>query len=276
MAPIMAALAARSVEATVECWDDASVDWGRYDLAVTRSTWDYATRRDEFLAWAERVGAATRLEHNAAVLRWNTDKRYLLDLARAGVAVVPSQFFGPGDTVVLPDTGEFVVKPSISAGSRDTCRFTSDEHAAAHDLAAEIAASGRTVMVQPFVGSVDRRGETALLFFNGEFSHAINKGPMLVTGAAPTQDLYLSEVITATTPEAAELEAGRAVLGALASISSIGVDVSPPLYARIDLLADSDGSPLLLELEMCEPSLFLEFDEAAAGRMADAIVSRLR
>lgn len=275
MEPLVEALAAGSVDASVQCWDDSAVNWGDYDLAVIRSTWDYAARRDEFLRWAERAGAATRLEHTAAVLRWNTDKRYLADLQGAGVAVVPSRFFGPDEAVDLPEAGEFVVKPSISAGSRDTCRFTAHEHHEARQLAQVIAATGRTVMVQPYVASVDRRGETALLFFNGEYSHAINKGPMLVPGAAPTQDLYLSEVIAACTPGPEELAAGRGVLEALATLDSIGGDVSPPLYARIDLLAGSDDSPLLLELEMCEPSLFLEFDEHAADRVAAAIVSRL-
>ena len=101
-------------------WDDESVDWAAYDLAVVRSCWDYAWRLEEFLTWADSV---PRLRNPVEVLRWNTDKTYLRDLQGAGLPVVPT-VWDPARAEDLPDAGEWVVKPSVSAGSRDTARWS--------------------------------------------------------------------------------------------------------------------------------------------------------
>ncbi len=164
-------------DVTFAVWDDPEVDWAAFDLVVVRSTWDYQERRDAFLAWARGIGE--RLINPPAVLAWNTDKRYLHELAAAGLPVVPTTLVAPGAPFTAP-AGEYVVKPTVSAGSRDTARFTVGENERAAALAAAIHASGRTAMVQPYVASVDARGETALLFFDGAFSHAIHKGPLLL------------------------------------------------------------------------------------------------
>ena len=274
MAPLVAALGAEGATPRVVCWDDPAVDWADSSIAVIRSTWDYTGRRDEFLDWARTVGSVTRLEHPAPVLDWNTDKRYLSDLAAAGVGIVPSTFFEPGTDVVLAGGGDQVVKPSISAGSRDTGRFGPGDSRAAHRLAGEIHGSGRTVLVQPYVPSVDDRGETALLYFAGEFSHAIGKGPLLAPGASPSRALFATETISARVPTTDELDAGDRVIRALATIDGIGPSVSPALYTRVDLVRAEDGRQLVLEVEMCEPSVFLEFAEGAATRFARAIVAR--
>ena len=274
MAPLVAALGAEGATPRVVCWDDPAVDWADSSIAVIRSTWDYTGRRDEFLDWARAVGSVTRLEHPAPVLDWNTDKRYLSDLAAAGVGIVPSTFFEPGTDVVLAGGGDQVVKPSISAGSRDTGRFGPGDAPAAHRLAGEIHGSGRTVLVQPYVPSVDDRGETALLYFAGEFSHAIGKGPLLAPGASPSRALFATETISARVPTTDELDAGDRVIRALATIDGIGPSVSPALYTRVDLVRAEDGRQLVLEVEMCEPSVFLEFAEGAATRFARAIVAR--
>ncbi|MGH8827937.1 MAG: ATP-grasp domain-containing protein [Jiangellaceae bacterium] len=257
------------VDAVPAVWDDAGVDWSLFDLAVIRSPWDYHVRRDEFLKWAASV---PRLANPEPIVSWNTDKRYLRDLAAAGNPVVPTSWLEPGDRVELPVTGEYVVKPAVSAGSVDTGRYDlgADDHrdlAIAH--AERLLARGATVMVQPYLSAVDTAGETALLFIGGSFSHAIRKGALLDGPDRGTEGLYKPEEITSRTPAQAEFEVAADVLAAVPG----GADQL--LYARVDLVPGPDGSPVLLELELTEPSLFLGHDAAAARRLAEAIVARI-
>jgi len=255
-------------DVTFAIWDDPAVDWAAFDLVVVRSTWDYQERRDAFLAWARGIGE--RLVNPPGVLAWNTDKRYLHELAVAGLPVVPTTLVAPGAAFMSP-VGEYVVKPTISAGSRDTARFGDGEGDRAAALIAAIHAGGRTAMVQPYVASVDARGETALLFFDGAFSHAIHKGPLLRPGAEPTSEVFAAETIEPRTPTDAEL----AVAGRIVEHAAQRLGTGPPLYARIDLVEDADGAPLLLELELTEPSLFFAGDTARLARFAAAVGRRL-
>jgi glutathione synthase/RimK-type ligase-like ATP-grasp enzyme len=252
-------------------WDDPAVDWSSYDLVVVRSVWDYQGQRDAFLAWARRVGE--RLVNPPEVLAWNTDKRYLRELADAGLPVVPTALVEPGETFAAPD-GEYVVKPTVSAGSRDTARFGgdgSDDAARAGALVEAIHASGRTAMVQPYVPSVDERGETALLFFDGAFSHAIHKGPLLRRGEDPTSDVFAAETIE---PRAAT-EAERAVASRVVEHAVARLGAGPLAYARVDLVEDASGDPLLLELELAEPSLFFAGAPGRLSQFAAALRRRL-
>jgi glutathione synthase/RimK-type ligase-like ATP-grasp enzyme len=245
------------LEAEWAVWDDPSVDWEAFDLVVVRSTWDYQQRRDEFLAWARRVPG---LVNPSAVLEWNTDKRYLGDLRGAGLPVVDTTFLEPGEAFT-PAGGPYVVKPTVSAGSRDTARFGPGEEERARALVDAIHAGGRTAMVQPYLHSVDTRGETALLFFGGSYSHAIRKGPILTPGAEPTTEVFAAEDISAREPTAAELD-----LGFLA-VEHVG----PLAYTRVDVVEDERGRPVILELELTEPSLFFGHSRGAAQRFADAL-----
>jgi glutathione synthase/RimK-type ligase-like ATP-grasp enzyme len=249
-------------------WDDPAVDWAAFDLVVVRSTWDYQERRDAFLAWAHGIGE--RLVNPPDVLAWNTDKRYLHELAAAGLPVVPTVLVEPGEAFAAPD-GEHVVKPTVSAGSRDTARFSAGEGERAAALVAAIHATGRTAMVQPYVASVDARGETALLFFDGAFSHAIHKGPLLRPGAEPASGVFAAETIAPRTPTGAELAVAQRTVEHVAR----RLGDTPPLYARIDLVEDAGGAPLLLELELTEPSLFFAGDPARLARFGAAVRRRL-
>jgi hypothetical protein len=275
---LVRALAERGVTAEPAVWTDPRVDWSSYDLVVVRSTWDYQHRHDEFLDWSRRVSSVTRLANDADVLAWNTDKTYLRALEGAGLPVVHTEWFEPGDAFSVPDAGEYVVKPAVSAGSRDTNRYVAGDHdelAVAH--VQSLLAAGRTVMVQPYLSQVDTYGETALFFFTGTFSHAIRKGPLLTPAMEPVTGAYKEETVEPRQPTAAEHSAAEQVLDALA-------DVAPAsrhdlLYARVDLVPGPDGAPTLLELELTEPSMFLVHDGAegaqAAARFADAIATVL-
>ncbi len=267
LAPLRAGLAARGIEAHVVAWDDPTVSWRRFDAVLLRSTWDYTQRLGEFLGWCEGVARLTRLLNPVEVVRWNTDKRYLGALAALGVPVIPSSFIAPGeDAAAFPDHAEFVVKPTVGAGSRGARRFVRAERAEAVAHARALLDAGFHVLVQPYLEAVDRDGETALLFFDGAFSHAIRKGPLLRRGSDATRALFAAEHIQARTPSAEERRVADAVLAALPFPSLA--------YARVDLLPGPDG-PQLLELELTEPSLFLGTAPGAAERLADALRARL-
>lgn len=251
-------------------WDDPAVDWSSYDLVVIRSTWDYQGRRDQFLDWARGIG--DRLINPYDVIAWNTDKRYVRELADAGLPIVATELVEPGAPFMPPaGVADYVVKPTISAGSRDTARFTAEpgDAARAASLVEAIHASGRTAMVQPYVASVDARGETATLFFGGTFSHAIHKGPLLEHGVDPTTEVFLAETIEPRTATAAERAVAERVLAYVAD------RFGSPAYARIDLVEDDHGDPMVLELELTEPSLFFMGDAGRLSEFGAAIRARL-
>ena len=251
---------AERLGATWAVWDDPAVRWSEFALVVVRSTWDYQRDRPGFLAWARDL---PRLVNPAEVLAWNTDKRYLSDVAAAGLPVVETTFLAPGDPLPAALPAELVLKPSVSAGSRDTGRFRpAHDRVALAELLATIHASGRTAMLQPFLASVDARGERALFYAGGAFSHAITKGAILRPGAVATLGTAEDPPITPCAPEAAErLLADRA-------IAWLQERLGPLAYARVDLLAGPDGAPLILELELAEPCLYLPHAPGAAERFA--------
>lgn len=260
----VSALADRGVAVQAVAWDDPSADWNCYDLVVLRSPWDYTERPAQFTAWALTV---PNLVNPASVVEWNTDKRYLAELAAAGIPVTPTTFVASSDSWQPPSgDGEYVIKPAVSAGSRDTGRYGPESAALAKAHMRRLQRDGRLVMVQPYLSAVDSHGETALLYFDGVFSHAIRKGPLLDGPDSGLEGLFKQEDITPRTATSAELAVGDAVVKTL-----------PPglLYARVDLIPDRDGNPLLLELELTEPSLFFGYAENAASRYADAILTRL-
>jgi glutathione synthase/RimK-type ligase-like ATP-grasp enzyme len=264
---LVAALARAGAAAEGAPWD-VDTRWEDFDLVVLRSTWDYPERRDEFLGWLDRVGSVTELANPPAIVRANTDKRYLATLAAAGVPTVPTTFVDPGSPLAVPDARSFVVKPAVSAGSRNTIRCGPGHRGAAEALTTRLHADGRTVMVQPYVASVDDRGETAMTYFDGAWSHALRKGPLLTEGAGPVEGLHAPEELLPRVPSAREHAVAEAALAAL------GAD--DLLYARVDLVEDDDGEPVVLEVELTEPSVFLTHVPEAAERFAHAIVERAR
>jgi glutathione synthase/RimK-type ligase-like ATP-grasp enzyme len=236
-------------------WDDPSVDWARFDLVVIRSTWDYPDRREQFLAWAESLPAVL---NPPQVLRWNTDKRYLDEL---GGSAVPTTFLELGSSFSPPGT-PFVVKPSVGAGSIGAARYEAGDPRAEQHVR-ELHAAGKTVMVQPYFEAVDREGEVALIFVEGRFSHAVHKEALLAEGSGPATGLYLEETMTAAEASPQELEVAERALDAV-PFARVSL-----LYARVDLLP----GPVVLEVELTEPSLFIGYAEGAAERFAEAIAA---
>jgi hypothetical protein len=246
---LLAALADEGLEVDVRSWDDPGADWPSYDLVVIRNTWDYWDRREEYVAWTRRV---PRLANTADVVAWNTDKTYLREL---DVPTVPTTWLEPGEPFT-PPAHRFVVKPSVSAGARDTAAYDGGDPSA-QALVDLLHARGKTVMVQPYVDAVDSEGETAVLVFGGEVSHAARKSACLVPGAGVPE--LGSWTISPREPSAAEVDLALRVVA--------GRDL---LYARVDLLP----GPVLVELEVTEPSLMLRHAPGSAARFARAVRER--
>lgn len=250
-------------------WRDTSVPWGDADLVVVRSTWDHTRAHEQFVRWTRAASATTRIANPAPVIGWNTCKSYLVDLNGAGLPVVPTTIFRPGDALSLPDSGEYVVKPLIGAGSIDTLRAQpgSESETAAKALAMRLLADDRGVVTQPYIASVDSAGETAIVMIAGAVSHVVRKGPILVRGAALVEGLFAPEDITGHIATPAEIALATAAERECARRGDL-------LYCRVDMVQADDGLPVILEVELAEPSLFLTHAPGSAERLAAAIALR--
>jgi len=249
------------VDTDVVSWGNG-VDWARFDAVLIRNTWDYIFDRDGFLTWAEEVAATTRLANPAPVLRWNTDKRYLRELEEAGVRIVPTMWVEAGDRIPDVEWPDFVVKPSVSAGARLSARYRKGDDIVRH--VERIHAKGAAAMLQPYIGPVGGRHETGTYVFGGEVSHAISKAPVLAYVRSPVDDL---------SGGSHQLVGPAAVDPRLADHAlAVAASAPPLLYARVDTVFDDDGEPLLMELEVTEPFLFLEHAPDGADRFALAAV----
>ncbi len=261
----LAALRRTGVAVDVVDWDDPGVDWSTFDRVALRSTWDYDDRLAEFATWLHRVDQQTALVNPLPAVLWSTDKRYLRELDGAGVPVTPTRFVAPGDTAVFPD-GRFVVKPAVGAGSRGAASYGPSQRAAAAEHVRALHDAGQVVLVQPFVRSVPVEGEWPLVFLGGAYSHAASKRVALPE-AAMVEGLFAAEVNAPHVATAEQVEVARAAMAVVAA----RFGVLP--YARVDLVRADDGTSLVLEVELVEPSLFLpQADPGAPERLAAALV----
>lgn len=243
------------------------------DVLVLRSTWDYTDNYPQFMQWLGDVDVP--IHNPLGIVQWSSDKRYLLDLAAAGVPTVPTVIVQAADQEWQPPEGfaEFVVKPTRGAGSKGAKRFAAADVEAAREHAIELIRSGSPAMVQPYLPSVDEGSETALVHFDGVFSHSITKGPMLSRDGVRqmVDDLYVVESIEHRQASEAQREVARRAIAAIPTTTTHRA----PLYARVDVIDDHSGAPIVLELELVEPSLFFSFDPEAADRFVEAISARL-
>jgi hypothetical protein len=264
--PLHAALAARGATSTSVAWDDPTVDWATFSLVLISSTWDSVDLPREYLAWARATAAVTCLVNPVAVVEWNLDKVYLQDLEAAGIGVIPTSWVAPGDDFSPPPHSEFVVKPAISAGGRSTARYRGGDPAALAHIRA-LQTSGQTVMVQEYLPAIDTEGETDLIFFDGVFSHAVGKAPLLQAGQGvvdrPWERMAWTGLVT---PGASQLAAAERTM------EVIGVRFDGyPVYGRVDLVTGAGGAPLVLEVELIDPYLSLDVEDGGAARLATAL-----
>ena len=269
--PLFAAFERLGAEVRPVVWDDPLADWSRFEACLIRSTWDYADRRDEFVAWAERVARLTRLFNRAEIVRWNTQKDYLAELEARGAPLAPSVWLRRGSSLdveaVMQDrrwTRGFL-KPSIGATARETLRFSIAPAAGAAGLREAQAHVDRLLpreglILQPYYVSVETEGEISAIFIDGECTHAVRKVP--VPGDYRVQDDFgASDAPYSLEP--AELSLARKIVGL------VNADL---LYARVDFLRDDQGRLRLNELELVEPSLFFRHAPHAAERLAGALL----
>ena len=255
-------------------WDDPDVEWGAYDRVVVRSVYDYAQRVDEFLLWCHRVGKK-RLRNIPALLAFNADKRYLTELQ---APTVPTVYVAPGMRTPFLD-GDVVVKPNISSAARDTGRFGPATHVLALELISRIQASGRVALVQQYLPSVDERGERSFVFFGGRLSHVLRKAPVLrpneiapIAQEGLGRELGVAQAMldpTLVTPAEADDDEHAVAEEVHREISS---RFGTPLLLRLDVVRDTAGSPVVMEIEAIEPLLYLSTQPGAAEAFAAAVL----
>lgn len=250
--PLDDALQAAGIRAAWPRWNDPDVDWGRAAVCYPRMTWDYHRDPDGFLHWAEHVSTVSKIRNPVEVIRWNIDKRYLLELARRGVAVVPTVRVERGERTSLSELrrahgwGRVVIKPSVSCGSWETYDLAPDDDGESRwsRLLAD-----RAMLVQPFVESVETSGERCAVMIDGEVTHVIRKNPRFAGGVESTSGPF--------EPTARERQLIQNTLRV------VGRELD---YARIDMVAGADGKPMIAELELIEPSLYFNHCAGALDR----------
>jgi hypothetical protein len=273
--PLRRAFEARGAVVVEPCWDDASIEWERFDAVLIRTTWDYMDRCEEFVAWAMRVSKLTRLHNSAEVARWNTNKSYLRQFEEAGIPTIPTVWIQKGST---PDLLDLVceqnwkrafLKPTVGASASGTLRFDCDEEgvrSATNHL--EGLLGEQSFMLQPYMQTVESQGELSAIFVDGKLTHGVRKVP--VPGDYRVQDDY-GATDGAYEFRDRELELASQVVAI--ACQHLGEDSL--LYARVDFLFGEAGDLLLNELELVEPSLFFRHAPYAAKILADGLLARL-
>ncbi|NVO83950.1 ATP-grasp domain-containing protein [Hymenobacter terrestris] len=245
-------------------WSNPLVEWNRYDVVLLKSPWDYFDRVEEFMHWLDRLEREhVRLLNPVSIVRWNANKRYLLEMERAGVRIVPTRLLPRGEAVdaaaLLEEMGQeqIVVKPAVSGGAKNTFIIGRNETAVRQPQLTELVAQ-EDFLAQPFLSRIQEEGEWSLLYYGGEFSHAVLKTPK--AGDFRVQH-YLGGAIAPREAPAHLRQAADRIVQQFAPGC---------LYARVDGL-DQDGELLLMELELIEPFLYLASDPQALPRYEQAL-----
>jgi len=276
-APLAGALTTAGLSFHVAAWDDRQVDWADARLTILRSCWNYPRHAEAFMAWAEATAKVTTLLNPLPVLCWNFHKRYLLDLESHGIPVTPTVMVLQGSITTLAQIRrergwqEVVVKPAVSAASFRTMLVTPDEMSAGEAHLRGLVAQ-RDTLVQAYLPAVEEYGERALIWVKGRLTHAIRKTPRL-----SGQDESVSNEAVPVAEEEAEL-AGNVMetLDAIITAPAAGISIQDQLlYARVDIAPGPDGSPLLMELELMEPSLYFHQSPVSLDRFVAGMQERL-
>ncbi|MBO9728320.1 MAG: hypothetical protein J7623_06740 [Chitinophaga sp.] len=239
----------KGIDITPVVWNEPGVNWQQYDVAIIKSPWDYHDQIDTFYAWLNTTEAAgVQLLNSADMVRWNSNKKYLLEIADAGLPVIPSRLLPQGTTpdwhsfFTLWNTDKIVVKPCVSAGAKNTMLLTVNEVAAKQAFLDDLL-QAEDFLVQPYLEEIEE-GEWSFVFFGGAFSHMLLKTPK-------QGDFRVQHYHGGTFKRAA---AGESFV----SRAQQYVDqfCKGTLYVRVDGVISANEF-YLMELEAIEPYLFL-------------------
>ena len=245
-------------------WNDEQIKWSDFDAAVIRSTWDYVPVRDRFLKKTKEISNETKLFNSHDVMSWNTDKKYLLDLEAKGVPIIPTKFVHnieeakDGISWAFNKANSIAIKPTVGAGARLAGKANSAPEALT--FVEEILKVNRVAMIQPYVSSVDEEGEKAIIVINGQISHAARKVPALTVGGHGDA--------------AGALEVTDEIVEIVRTVSEAVKEWDDLLFARVDVVR-LDNKLVLMELELTEPWLFMQFRPEAGIDLFKALEKRI-
>jgi len=249
-------------------WRNENVDWKDYDAVIVRSTWDYQNDPEKFISALEKINNVSHLENDLDLMKWNMNKNYLFALEQNGVTIVDTiweKSFNPSLANEYFDklrTDEIIIKPNISANADNTFRLYK-ENFNEHLSMLEKIFSTRDFMVQPFLKNIIKEGEYSLFFFDGKFSHSVLKKPK-------EKDFRVQEEHGGNIqPKNVSTEMISIAANIFKKLSTI------PLYGRVDLVRTNENEFALMELELIEPSLYLNKDVDAPFRLAKAFNKRV-
>ncbi len=255
-------------------WSRSNHDWGQYDCAVIRSTWDYFDRFAEFCRWFEQTSQETQIVNDPSIIRWNLDKRYLLELARAEVPIVPTTLLEKGRDFQLAPwieaNGEGIIKPTVSGGARHTYRLTNQNIETVQKTFSALIQQ-ESFLLQPFIPEITSIGEVSFIVLGGRFSHAVRKVPK--AGDFRVQDDF-GGTVEPYTPIDDDLSFAETTVSRCSTLHN----GKTPAYARVDAVkTETQRGPewLLMELELIEPELWLRTNADSKNKLADAVVQAL-
>ncbi|MFT3943408.1 MAG: glutathione synthetase [Ancrocorticia sp.] len=279
------ALRERGIEPRIAVWNDPDVDWSASNLNVVRSVRDYAKDREAFLKWAE---STPRLLNQGSLMRWNSDKHYLAELGKRGLPVIPTTWLEPDQKLSkhqihsrFPAHGDFVVKPAVSSGGRGTGRYTATDalsRAEAIEHAAHELRQGRSVMVQRYLGEIDRTGETSIVYLNGIASYRVEKAGMLHPRFRALDEVQSETVVDSSGASEEEFRWGEQIRAALHGyIRDTNGRDELLLFNRVDIVRggpEDESDFYVMELSLIDGSLYLSAHEEHLNKFADAIAMR--
>lgn len=251
-------------EAQIVCWDDEDINYTKFDCAIVRACWDYDRRLLEFLKRLSHISRYTVLFNSYQIIRENTDKRYLLELEKSGVPIVPSIFFEDIKELYVPDEWQkLVVKPAVSASGKDTSLHLATDIKSIYTAAAEILNQGKSVLLQEYIPSVEEYGERSSVIIAGRTTFTMKKTPK--SGGFLVHIHHGGSYTKVDTTE----DEKRFLELLLNKISIV------PLYMRVDYLRRIDNTICLLELEQIEPNLYLRQNEEGLKLLTQEILKRI-
>ncbi len=270
---LRSALEQRGLSTAVTSWTFEEYDWSEVRCCLPRNTWDYAERVDEFRHWIGRVAEQTRLWNPAPILRWNLHKGYLLELERAGLAITPTALVRQGERIDLAQElsergwGTFVLRPAVGGSARESVCFARGETLRGQRHLERLL-EREDVLLQPFLPSIQTRGEVSIVYLEGGYSHAVCRR-QADSGRVPASE---GGCLERALPREDEIELATAATAAARARVEMEEEL---LYARVDILRDARDRPCLSQLELIEPNLYFEWGEGSADRLAGAVFARL-